>query len=72
MPYIQRFHRHPVSGAELQLKDITQLTFHKNAAGEYQCPVLNKAFTEHTHILAVKPSGNVYSAEVGTRDRPQP
>ena len=64
VPYIQHFHRHPVTGADLHLKDIIQLTFHKNAAGEYHCPVLNKVFTEHTHILAVKPSGNVYCGEV--------
>ena len=66
VPYVQKFHRHPVTGEELQLKDIIQLTFHKNAAGEFHCPVLNKAFTEHTHIMAVRPSGNVYSAEVST------
>ena len=66
VPYIQQFHRHPVTGAELQLKDIVQLTFHRNAAGEYHCPVLNKSFTEHTHILAVKPTGNVYCGEVSS------
>ena len=64
VPYIQKFRRHPVSGEPLQLKDVTQLTFHRNPAGEFHCPVLNKAFTEHTHILAVRPTGHVYSAEV--------
>lgn len=33
-------------------------------AGEYQCPVLNKVFTEFTHIIAVKTTGNVFSYEV--------
>lgn len=31
--------------------------------GEYACPVTGKVFTEHTHIVAVKPTGNVYAWE---------
>ena len=31
------------------------------ADGEYCCPITGKVFTEHTHIVAVKPTGNVYS-----------
>lgn len=64
VPYLQKFHRHPVSGEPLEVKDLIQLHFHKNADGEYHCPVLNKVFTEHTHIVAVKNSGNVYCHEV--------
>lgn len=37
------------------------LTF---CAGEFQCPVLNKVFTEFTHIVAVKTTGNVFCYEV--------
>lgn len=33
-------------------------------AGEYHCPVLNKVFTEYTHIVAVKTTGNVFCYEV--------
>jgi hypothetical protein len=36
-------------------------------AGEFQCPVLNKVFTEFTHIVAVKTTGNVFCYEVGFR-----
>ncbi|KAK6258656.1 hypothetical protein SCA6_013130 [Theobroma cacao] len=32
-------------------------------AGEYHCPVLNKVFTEYTHIVAVKTTGNVFCYE---------
>ena len=60
VPYIKKHHKHPVTGAPLELKDLTRLVWHKNADGEYHCPVLNKVFTESTHIVAVKPSGNVY------------
>lgn len=44
----------------MALKDLTHLTYHKNADGEYHCPVMNKVFTEHTHIVAIKSTGNVY------------
>lgn len=63
VPYINKYKRHPVSGQPLALKDLTPLQFHKNAEGEYHDPVLNKVFTAHTHIVAVKTSGNVYAFE---------
>jgi hypothetical protein len=31
------------------------------AEGEYACPVTGKVFTPHSHIVALKSSGNVYS-----------
>ena len=65
VPYIRKFHRHPVSGELLELKDLIKLNFHKNAEGQYHCPVLHKVFTEHTHIAAIKITGHVYSFEVG-------
>lgn len=71
VPYLQKFHRHPVSGEPLEVKDLIQLQFHKNADGEYHCPVLNKVFTEHTHIVAVKTSGHVYCHEVCMHSMPQ-
>mmetsp|Transcript_5593 Transcript_5593/g.12389 ORF Transcript_5593/g.12389 Transcript_5593/m.12389 type:complete len:652 (+) Transcript_5593:259-2214(+) len=63
VPYVMRYKRHPVTGQAMQLKDLVKLNFHKNADGEYHCPVMNKVFTEHTHIVAVKPTGNVYCWE---------
>jgi peptidyl-prolyl cis-trans isomerase-like protein 2 len=32
-------------------------------AGEFHCPVLHKVFTEFTHIVAVKTTGNVFCYE---------
>jgi hypothetical protein len=43
VPYIKKHGRHPVTGAPLELKDLTRLTFARNADGEHHCPVLNKA-----------------------------
>ena len=60
VPYVQTHGKHPVTGEPLQLKDLTKLTFHKNSEGDYECPVLNKVFTDSTHIVAVKTTGNVY------------
>lgn len=42
VPYVQKFKKHPVSGEPLQLKDIIQLHFHKNADNEYHDPILHK------------------------------
>ncbi|KAL2348309.1 hypothetical protein Fmac_002309 [Flemingia macrophylla] len=33
------------------------------STGEFHCPVLNKVFTEFTHIVAVKTTGNVFCYE---------
>ena len=53
-----------MSGEPLALKDVVKLHFAKGPEGGYMCPVLNKVFTESTHIVAVRPTGNVYCWEV--------
>ncbi|KAF3439061.1 hypothetical protein FNV43_RR17336 [Rhamnella rubrinervis] len=63
IPYIRKYGKHPVTGAPLKQKDLIPLTFHKNPEGEFHCPVLNKVFTEFTHIVAVKTTGNVFCYE---------
>eukprot|EP00898_Chlorokybus_atmophyticus_P000289 jgi/Chlat1/1260/Chrsp115S00758 len=63
VPYIQKFKKHPVTGAPLKVQDLIKLNFHKNSDGEYHCPVLHKVFTEFTHIVAVRTTGNVYCYE---------
>jgi len=63
VPYVLKHKKHPVSGEALELKDLTQLKWYKNADGAYECPVLNKAFTDSTRICAIKTTGNVYCAE---------
>lgn len=63
VPYIRKYGKHPVTGAPLKQEDLIPLTFHKNSEGEFHCPVLNKVFTEFTHIVAVKTTGNVFCHE---------
>ncbi|RWR77967.1 peptidyl-prolyl cis-trans isomerase CYP65 isoform X2 [Cinnamomum micranthum f. kanehirae] len=60
VPYIKKYGKHPVTGAPLKPSDLISLTFHKNSEGEYHCPVLNKVFTDYTHIVAVRTTGNVF------------
>ncbi|KAG1366922.1 peptidyl-prolyl cis-trans isomerase CYP65 [Cocos nucifera] len=63
LPYIKKYGKHPVTGGPLKQEDLIPLTLHKNSDGEYHCPVLNKVFTEFTHIVAVKTTGNVFCYE---------
>lgn len=63
VPYIRKYGKNPVNGAPLKQEDLIPLVFHKNSEGEFHCPVLNKVFTEFTHIVAVKTTGNVFCYE---------
>lgn len=40
-----------------------QLVFHKNKEGKYHDPVTFKLFGPHSHIVAIRTSGNVYTHE---------
>jgi peptidyl-prolyl cis-trans isomerase-like 2 len=67
VPFIKKHGINPVNGEPLDQKALTTLHFHKNNEGEYQCPVTFKTFTDNTHIVAIKTSGNVYSFEAVDR-----
>jgi peptidyl-prolyl cis-trans isomerase-like protein 2 len=59
--FIRKHHRHPNTGAPLAVGDLTKLKYHKNAEGKYHCPITFKVFGDHTHIVAIRTSGNVYA-----------
>ncbi|EGF80539.1 hypothetical protein BATDEDRAFT_30088 [Batrachochytrium dendrobatidis JAM81] len=63
VPWIKKQGTNPVTGQSLEAKDLFKLHFHKNNENEYQCPVTYKTFNNHTHIVAIKTSGNVYAYE---------
>ncbi|XP_060843545.1 RING-type E3 ubiquitin-protein ligase PPIL2 [Rhopalosiphum padi] len=63
LEYIKQFKHNPVTGKAIELKKLIKLNFHRNAAGEYHCPVLFKSLTKHSHIVAIKTTGNVFSYE---------
>lgn len=60
VPYIKKHGLNPVNGNPLSLKELFPLHFHRNGDGEFQCPVMFKVFNQHTHIVAIATSGNVY------------
>ena len=61
LPFIQKFNKHPITGKELKPSDLIRLTYHCNGSGSYYCPITLKSFTDYTHIVANRKSGNVYS-----------
>ena len=64
VPYVKQHKHNPVTGKPIDVKSLTKLNFFKNAEGQYHCPVLFKVFSKHSHIVAVKTTGNVFSHEV--------
>jgi peptidyl-prolyl cis-trans isomerase-like protein 2 len=51
----------PIDGASLKRTDLIALNFAKNEDNEYVDPVTYKVFTDNTHIVALKKSGNVFA-----------
>jgi len=52
---------HPVTGEALATKDLIKLHFHRNEEGAFACPATGKQFSAHTRVVAIKPTGNVFS-----------
>lgn len=51
----------PIDGTPLKRADLITLRFSKNEDDEYVDPVTYKVFTDNTHIVALKKSGNVFA-----------
>ena len=51
----------PIDGTPLKRADLITLRFSKNEDDEYVDPVTYKVFTDNTHIIALKKSGNVFA-----------
>uniref|UniRef100_A0A0G4HJW3 RING-type E3 ubiquitin transferase n=1 Tax=Chromera velia CCMP2878 TaxID=1169474 RepID=A0A0G4HJW3_9ALVE len=64
VPFLKKYKVSPVSGEPMTLKDLVPLKFHKNAeTGKFHCPITEKEFSDHTHIVANRVGGNVYAFE---------
>lgn len=63
VPFIKKYGIDPATGKPIEAKKLVRLNFVKNSEGKYHCPVLYKVFTENSHIVAIKPTGNVFSYE---------
>jgi len=63
IPWIKKHKVDPVKGVPLKSGDLIKLNFFTNQEGKFHCPTSYKVFTDYTHIVAIKPTGNVYAWE---------
>uniref|UniRef100_A0A8C4WY59 RING-type E3 ubiquitin-protein ligase PPIL2 n=1 Tax=Eptatretus burgeri TaxID=7764 RepID=A0A8C4WY59_EPTBU len=63
VPWLKKFGIDPITGKKLEMKSLIKLNFHKNNDGKYHCPVLYSVFTNNSHIMAIKTTGNVFCFE---------
>ncbi|WEW61115.1 cyclophilin peptidyl-prolyl cis-trans isomerase Cyp8 [Emydomyces testavorans] len=61
LPWLKKHGTNPVNGEPLKSSDLIKLNFAKNEAGEYVDPVTFKVFTDNTHIVALRSTGNVFA-----------
>eukprot|EP01059_Diplonema_ambulator_P024486 TRINITY_DN4050_c0_g1_i2.p1 TRINITY_DN4050_c0_g1~~TRINITY_DN4050_c0_g1_i2.p1 ORF type:complete len:440 (+),score=86.22 TRINITY_DN4050_c0_g1_i2:3-1322(+) len=60
--YIQKHKKNPATGEPLKKEDIFDMKIEKGEDGIPVCPMTLKPLTEHSHVVAIKTSGRVYSA----------
>ena len=60
LPWIKKHKTNPLTGETLVPGDLVRLKFAKNEQGSYHCPITFKTFTDNSHIVAIKNTGNVY------------
>ncbi|XP_047552697.1 RING-type E3 ubiquitin-protein ligase PPIL2 isoform X1 [Lutra lutra] len=63
VPWLKKYGTNPSNGEKLDGRSLIRLNFAKNKEGKYHCPVLFTVFTNNTHIVAVRTTGNVYTYE---------
>nr|XP_012417866.1 PREDICTED: peptidyl-prolyl cis-trans isomerase-like 2 isoform X2 [Odobenus rosmarus divergens] len=63
VPWLKKYGTNPSNGEKLDGRSLIKLNFAKNKEGKYHCPVLFTVFTNNTHIVAVRTTGNVYTYE---------
>ncbi|KAJ3382421.1 Peptidyl-prolyl cis-trans isomerase cyp8, partial [Lobulomyces angularis] len=61
IPFLKKHNVDPCSGLPLTHSDLIKLNFEKNSEDEYICPITFKVFNDHSNIVAIKTTGNVYS-----------
>ncbi|KAI4122350.1 MAG: hypothetical protein LQ338_005865 [Usnochroma carphineum] len=61
LPWLKKHGTNPVTGPPLKSADLIKLQFGKNDDGEMVDPVTFKVFTDNTHLVALKNTGNVFA-----------
>ncbi|KAF2102357.1 hypothetical protein NA57DRAFT_32471 [Rhizodiscina lignyota] len=59
--WLEKHGTNPLDGQPLKKDDLIKLNYLKNDDGEYIDPVTYKVFTDNTHIVALKNTGNVFA-----------
>ncbi|KJH45633.1 peptidyl-prolyl cis-trans isomerase, cyclophilin-type [Dictyocaulus viviparus] len=63
IPYLKKNGVNPCTGKKMTSKDLIHLKFDKDEQGKFRCPVTFRSFTDHTHVVAIATTGNVFSYE---------
>ncbi len=61
VPWLKKHHTNPCTNEKLESKHLLKLNVTRNDKNELICPITFKVFNEHSHIVAIKQTGNVYS-----------
>jgi peptidyl-prolyl cis-trans isomerase-like protein 2 len=61
LPWLKKHGTNPIDGKPLKSSELIKLNFAKNDDNEYVDPVTFKVFTDNTHIVALKTTGNVFA-----------
>ncbi|KAF2156700.1 hypothetical protein K461DRAFT_263717 [Myriangium duriaei CBS 260.36] len=67
VPWLKKHGTNPVDGSPLKAADLIKLNFTKNDDGEYVDPVTFKVFTDNTHIVGLRNTGNVFAYDTVER-----
>jgi len=63
LPWLKKHGTNPVDGTPLKASELIKLTLAKNEEDESVDPVTFKQFTDNTHIIALRNTGNVFAYE---------
>ncbi len=61
LPWLKKHGTNPVTGLPMKSSELIKLKFAKNDEGEMVDPVTFKVFTDNTHIVALRSTGNVFA-----------
>ncbi|MCJ1283945.1 Peptidyl-prolyl cis-trans isomerase cyp8 [Xylographa opegraphella] len=67
LPWLKKHGTNPVTGLPLKSSELIKLHFAKNDEGEMVDPVTFKVFTDNTHIVALRNTGNVFAYDTVER-----
>ncbi|KAI9512850.1 cyclophilin-like protein [Russula earlei] len=64
IPWLKQHNNtHPITNEPLTPADLIPLHYARKASGEYHDPISFKPFNEHSHIIAIATTGNVFLAD---------